>query len=425
MFPVKAKSILPVEKVVIHSVAVRGQLGNLTVWVSNQNIAADDEGQYAFRLSPRHWTKVYEKKHKASQRAYQKLDLSGTPIVIQPGKVRVIYVHSSLPGDEAIVYDNTATNIPWAAPGPPRVEDNFISIHTGKAHLSPIPFNQSPIWGWGNAWVRAFVLIDCWNGCPSYSFTVYLTTLFLQRDRREYVGQINYGVTYKLWNPERHNLFGTNFHKATNSVLALQRRYESPMSLLPDECVYYILNMCRWDWFEDDGRDMKRRARIRKQRLRALEAERQEQQEQGDDTMHDAANVSNEDEEDDTAMETAQEGAAAQGWAVQLVQQQLGLDADDSDEGEEEDEDDESDEESVWERANGYRADNVAFSFRDVSSDEESEADDDEEQNDAPARLQWLRGRLGGRIFPHFNRRRQHVVVDDDSDDSDDSDFVP
>ena len=87
-----------------------------------------------------------------------------------------------------------------------------------------------------------------------------------RRDRREFVGQLNYGVLYKLWNPERHNLFGTNFHKAAEGVLSLQRRSESPMSLLPDECVYYILNMCRWDWFDDDGRDLKRRARLRKQR---------------------------------------------------------------------------------------------------------------------------------------------------------------
>jgi len=346
------------------------------------------------------------------------LDLSASPIVIQPGKVRVIYVHSSLPGDEAIVYDNTANNIPWAAPGPPRFEDNFISIHTGKAHLSPIPFNQSPIWGWGNAWVRS-LHADRLLGSNSRIRLLYFSPFSVQRDRREFVGQINYGVTYKLWNPERHNLFGTNFHKATESVLALQRRYESPMSLLPDECVYYILNMCRWDWFEDDGRDMKRRARIRKQRLRALEAE---QQEQGDATMHDAENISNEEDDGDEVMEAAHEGAPAQGWAMQLVQQQLGLDADDSDDDDEEEaeEDDESDEESVWERANGYRADNVAFSFRDVSSDEESDAEDDdeEEQNVAPARQNWLRGQLGRIHVPHFSRR-QPAVVDSDSDDSD------
>ena len=152
MFPIKAKAILPVEKIVIHSVAVRGQLGALTVWVSNDTIAPDRNGHYAFRLSPRHWTKIYDQKHRPSQREYAILDLSAHPLVIQPGQVRVLYIHSTSPGDEAIVYDNTASNVPLTARGPPRFEDPFISIHAGKAHLSPIPFNQSPIWGWGNAW---------------------------------------------------------------------------------------------------------------------------------------------------------------------------------------------------------------------------------------------------------------------------------
>ena len=243
------------------------------------------------------------------------------------------------------------------------------------------------------------------------------------------MGQLNYGVLYKLWNPERHNLFGTNFHKAAESVLALQRRFESPVSLLPDECVYYILNMCRWDWFEDDGRDMKRRARLRKQQQ---EVEQQQQQEQEQDvTMQDAQNISNEEEdEDDSTMENVQVPAApapAQVWAVQLVQQQLGVgDSSDDDEAAPSD-DDESDEESVWERANGYRADNVAFSFRDVSPDDSSVEDGSDEEDQAvdapvPAHHHWLRNPFAGVRFrrsqPQSVRR---MVVDDDSD----SDFEP
>lgn len=173
MFPVKAKAILPVEQLVIHSVAVRGQLGGLTVWVSNDTIAPDRQGQYAFRLSPRHWTKVYDQKHKpcgrSHQRQYTTLDLSASPVILRPGQVRVLYIHSTLPGDEAIVYDNTPNEVPWGAPGPARVQDNFISIHTGKAHLSPVPFNQSPIWGWGNAWyvISGDIVVHgccCWVG---------------------------------------------------------------------------------------------------------------------------------------------------------------------------------------------------------------------------------------------------------------------
>ena len=241
------------------------------------------------------------------------------------------------------------------------------------------------------------------------------------------MGQLNYGVLYKLWNPERHNLFGTSFHTATESVLALQRRAESPMSLLPDECVYYILNMCRWDWFDDDARDMKRRARRRNHRL--LETAQRQQQ---DASMHDADDASNEQDGDDsvTTMEHAPENAApvaAQEWAVQLVQQQLGLeDSSDDEDGATADEDDgsdnESDDESIWERANGYRADNVAFSFRDILSDD---SDDDDDENDeamdvavAPAaRHNWLRSPFAGiHVLRQPRQQAVRAVVEDDSD---------
>ena len=35
MFPVQCKENLPVERVVITSIAVRGELGPITIWVSN------------------------------------------------------------------------------------------------------------------------------------------------------------------------------------------------------------------------------------------------------------------------------------------------------------------------------------------------------------------------------------------------------
>ena len=50
------------------------------------------------------------------------------------------------------------------------------------------------------------------------------------------------------------------------------------MSLLPDECIYYILNMCRWDWFNDNGETMRvrRKQEKTKTKLRALEAAQKE-----------------------------------------------------------------------------------------------------------------------------------------------------
>ena len=188
-------------------------------------------------MNPAHWEKVYQSKDKASPRAYATLKLD-RPIVLRPGELRMFYIHSSAPSDEAIVYDNSEFHLNS------RYTDDFLSIYSGKAHLSPTPFGQVPIWGWGNAW----------------------------RDRREFVGQLQYGVTFKLWNPETHQRFGGNFNDAVQSLLLCQRKNASPVARLPDECIYYILNMCKWDWFDDDGQNLKSRYRIRKNRAIAAGA---------------------------------------------------------------------------------------------------------------------------------------------------------
>ena len=117
MFPIRAKAILPVDRIIIESVAVRGQLGDLTVWISNSSCGETPPAATAsstlmdsttttsnsasFRLTSKHWTKVYQRNHKASPRTYSVLDLSASAehLVLFPGQVRMIYIHSTLPSD--------------------------------------------------------------------------------------------------------------------------------------------------------------------------------------------------------------------------------------------------------------------------------------------------------------------------------------
>ncbi|KAL7559941.1 hypothetical protein ACA910_008263 [Epithemia clementina (nom. ined.)] len=301
LFPIKIKDDLPISKIILRSVAVRGRLGPMTVWISNEDAPTDPpvmnrnrghrnggEGDnnnnnnnddddtnnnssrrstFHFRLQRRHWTKIYEQMHQPSMREYQQLDFSDSPVILKPGTVRALYIHSKLPGDEAIVYDNTRHNFQpfgggghWGrrpapvprAPSAPRYQDDMIAIYTGKAHLSTTPFGQTNIWGWDNAW----------------------------RDYREFVGQLHYGTVFQLWQPSLHKSFGTMFDQSARTLLALQRRRESPVSMLPDECIFYILNMCRWDWFDDKSSQLKAQRRMREARIRALEHQRQLEQEQ-------------------------------------------------------------------------------------------------------------------------------------------------
>jgi hypothetical protein len=258
----------------------------------------------------------------------------------------------------AIVYDNASTNMFGGATNNNvssiRFEDDKIAIHTGKAHLSFEPFGQEPIWGWGNAW----------------------------RDRREFVGQIIYGTVYKLWNPERHGYFGSNFQAATEALLMLQRR-NTVISCLPDECLFYILNMCRWDWFDDTGRGLKQKYRARKR----VEREKQRQRVQAMTLQEDAANDSTEvngyshavveplsGRSYDDAMESH---TGADDSVDDMDQDEEGL----SDDDEHEEDDDDDSNTSAWERAHGYRADASRFIFRVVSSDDESDNSDAGDDN--------------------------------------------
>lgn len=186
-------------------------------------------------MSKKRWTKIYERTHSPSFVGYCELDLSSNPVILKPGQVKGMYIHSTLRGDAAIVYDNKEK--------PKTHDDSFITILPGRAHVSQRIFGSIPVWGWGSAW----------------------------RDNREFVGQIKYGACYKLWNPSENLSFGENFRSTARTLLMCQRRLECPFSRLPDDAIYYILNMMRWDWVNDKSIDMALEQRhIRRHRRRQM-----------------------------------------------------------------------------------------------------------------------------------------------------------
>ena len=68
-----------------------------------------------------------------------------------------------------------------------------------------------------------------------------------------------------------------------------QRRWESTFSMLSDDCIFYILNMCRWDWMEDTFEDL----RAHKRKIKTIEAQR----------VLDATSANNEDNQDEEMVE--------------------------------------------------------------------------------------------------------------------------
>jgi hypothetical protein len=346
MFPVKCKDLLPLDHLVIKSVSVRGALGPLTVWVSNEDQNRPGGGERRVRLNPAFWTKLFDKRVAASRRTYKELVLD-KPIKLRPGETKVIYIHSTLPSDEAIVYDNSYYGMTAK-----RYEDDNLAILTGRAHVSTHVFGQEPIWGWGNAW----------------------------RDRREFVGRLDYGTVYKLWQPVLQRKFGSNFQDCARCLSLCQRRWESPISMLPDECIYFILNMCRWDWFDDDSDAMKVRRQREKTRLRA---------EQTEETQRQAAAVFDETTEED-------QQPAAHYRAVMDTDDEDGdyaLDQDNSSEDEdmnEEEEEVDSDNHAWSEDEDDYdRANIQSFSYQDMESDDDQ--DDEGHERAELSRRNWIR----------------------------------
>lgn len=336
-------------------------VGDVTVWVSRVN-SNSNGATPRFRMNPAHWERIYNHKNKASMHTYTTLKFE-EPIVLRPGQVRMMYIHSTAPSDEAIVYDNSVFN------SNSRYTDDFLSIYSGKAHLSPVAFGQVPIWGWGNAW----------------------------RDRREFVGQLHYGVTFQLWNPEKHTLFGRSFDKGVLAMLLAQRADECQVSRLPDECIYYIMNMCKWDWFDDNGHGLKARYRVRKRRASAVLGT-------GSDAMEEGSQEHIDEDADDD-----------------VEDEDMDVEEDDDDENEEADEYD-SDEMDFF---RAERRNPLVFEVDVASSDEE---DSNPQQMQLHSARPISHGHWFRRSFPQVRVMAEYagllrLNMEESSDDDDDSDF--
>ena len=208
MFDVSCDTILPVEYVEIQSISVRGELGPLTVWQTPNTFQGKHEEM-------EEWTKVYDATHPPS-REMTELVLD-PPLRLRPGESLGLYVHSALPGDEAIVYDNQRNHTTY--------RDRVFKVLPGLAHLSNRPFGKRGFWG--RPW----------------------------RTNREFVGKVLYGVRWRMWSPNSHHDFPVGFKEAVMTMLmGCRHRPDSLLYLLQDEIVFFIMNKCMWDCWGDEVR---------------------------------------------------------------------------------------------------------------------------------------------------------------------------
>jgi len=212
-FDVEARTLLPTKFVEIQSISIRGDLGTVSIYSTDRSYEGkqSDQEQWMRHFGPMHIEPSPEKLYE--------LVLS-VPIRLAPGSSRGVYVHSELPGDQAIVYDNRR-NTDYT------FEDNVIRIRPGMAHTSNVPFSPQAPWG-------------------GTSF----------RPHREFVGSMRYGVKLLMWTPEAHHHFPAGFRRSIFTLMCCHKTLASLGSMqspglgnLPMDVLFYILNMLPWDWF--------------------------------------------------------------------------------------------------------------------------------------------------------------------------------
>jgi len=227
MFPVGIKRNIPIEKVSIQSLSVRGHLGPITVWVAGIKSPFNVSEQVLHYSKT--WHLIYQRFHPPSMHRYVALEIP--PLILHPGESCIFYIHSSHRSDQAIVYENAHSHITY--------QDDVININAGRAHISTRPFGALSFWGYPGAW----------------------------RDDRAFVGQLQYGITYKSWNPHIHVNFGQAYDQMVLTLLMCRRRTESPISLLSDDSLFLLLQMCGYNWASACYPSKKRRRKRSRRRM--------------------------------------------------------------------------------------------------------------------------------------------------------------
>lgn len=193
---------MPVDCFQIEDIAVRGGLGQITVWSTEQSW----KGKHN-RTSK--WKLLYDEYHDASYRTLKTLKFK-VPLQLKSSESIGLYVHSAALNDESIVYDNQRREAGY--------NDDFITISPGIAHLDCNPFGENAPWG-GSAW----------------------------RQGRSFVGRVSYGVRYQLWTPLVSFRFPSQFRYASTAFCNV---HAFAWKGLPLDIIKYILNMCPPSWFD-------------------------------------------------------------------------------------------------------------------------------------------------------------------------------
>lgn len=217
MFDISATGPVPA---VVSGFCVGGLLGTMRVFTTQDGPM---KGKESSRSS---WEMVAQVTMPPAWGTLERLPLD-TPVVIMPGERRGFYIHSAVLGNRGLQYLHCSGKNDCVA------ADKHLTVHAGKSHTSPRPFDMQRGCFWGP---------------------------------RGLAGRVEYTVVYPAWAPTTHLQLGGEFKDAVRALLlchhAAARRGEDefhPLAALPLGVVFKILSMCPWDWFFESEESRRRR----------------------------------------------------------------------------------------------------------------------------------------------------------------------
>ena len=202
-FDVVCKSDIPAQYIEVTAISVRGELGPMTIW-STEGTFHGKQGRQV------DWHLELSENAAPSFRRLRQFTLA-QPIRLRRGASVGLYVHSSsTTTEDCVVYDNQRSRV--------TCDDKYLQVLPGMAHISHIPFATTHPWG----------------------------TAF--RSGRQFVGRVDYSVAHMLWTPAKHAHFPPVYRSFVVTLLLLRTRSASPLSVLPEDVLFHMVNMIPYDW---------------------------------------------------------------------------------------------------------------------------------------------------------------------------------
>ena len=211
-------------EVMVTSVHIAGMLGLVRIYARGCTWHDDDEETerrtvftgwgHHYELNPAGYELVHEEQLPPSWNAAREVRLQ-RPVRILPHHTRALYVHSNLPDDLGIQYQEYRGTEVVA-------DDGCVRMLKGLGFTGEVPFDQRRGW---------------------------------YRQDRGPAGGLSYTAQPVYWSMAKHASFPVQLQQLVRTMLSVHAQPESTLHVLPQHLLLHILQRLRWDWAVLEGEE--------------------------------------------------------------------------------------------------------------------------------------------------------------------------